>query len=481
MDFNNVNYWEVRKILSKTIFPRTQHLYSKQDFLETNSNFKTKGRKKDYGQFNLLSKQFESNSLLFKSEIEKTFIEISSYAAVCPLPLNIDLYDNMICPFNCIYCFANSFRTPLYSAFFDNYKEINLRTCRPEYFIPVLEKLFNKSNVAPQDSIVAKALQMKIPIKIGVRFENLLPIEKQNKITLTLMEFLAKNKYPFIINTKSPLIAHDEYIKALSLFPEGTGVQMTLLSANNELIKKLEPGAPLIKARLKACKLLTQSGIKVVARLKPLMIYINDEKALIDEYIGELKEAGIQDISTDLFASGVMSPKTRHDFYSLGFDFDRSITATTYSQTVATVLYSLLLRYFRQHNLRVSSFDFGQISENDHKYICCGFDHTIPWNNINFGNANTAIRFIQYAKKPVTWSDFENFVMSKGGFLSKKIYNSVYNMWNLGIFQKKNLGCTFDFAGHLSPIGQDENGLIWKYNKHIDFKTEAVSYLFNQL
>ena len=99
------NYWEVRNALSKVLFPRTQFLFDKSLMrLSDGADIKEKGRKKGYAQFNILNKRFERKALHFKEQIIKGFIEVSVRVSSCPLPINIDLYDNLRCPFGCIYC-----------------------------------------------------------------------------------------------------------------------------------------------------------------------------------------------------------------------------------------------------------------------------------------------------------------------------------------------------------------------------------------
>jgi DNA polymerase-3 subunit gamma/tau len=56
-----------------------------------------KGRKKNYKQFDLFSKNMEVHQRLLHPEEIGNFIEISCRAAACPMPLNADVYDSSIC------------------------------------------------------------------------------------------------------------------------------------------------------------------------------------------------------------------------------------------------------------------------------------------------------------------------------------------------------------------------------------------------
>lgn len=466
------DYWTTRDALAKIIFPRTQHLFNKPLLRFSNTtDIKEKGRKKGYAQYNILSNRFERKELHFKGEIIKNFIELSSHAANCPLPINIDPYDNIRCPFGCIYCFSNYYRASLYSSFYDNYKEVGIRACAPNYFIPKMEKLLSASErPIGGASPLTKGISLKIPIRIGARFENLLPIEREKKITLRMMQFLLDNRYPFLVNTKSPVIAEDEYLKILSSFKKGTGVQFTMISSDQKLLSKIEPHAPLLKDRMKACKILSEEGIHVIARLQPLMFFINDEKSAVDDYIGLLKENGIKNVTMEN-VSHLSTSKMKERFVIAGYDFDKMDQFTTLSQRLASFLMSKFSAYIREQGINISSNDFGQATENSHEYICCGLKEDPPWDNLNYGNIFTAIRFIQRRGTPTAWSDFDMFVQKRGGFLSDAIRTDVNAMWNVIEYDDS---LAIDFGAHLIPVGQDEDGLIWKYDKTFDLRKEPL-------
>ena len=141
----------------------------------------------------------------------------------------------------------------------------------------------------------------------------------------------------------------------------------------------------------------------------------------------------------------------------------------------------LFMQYFRKKGIKISSYDFGQVTENDHEYLCCGFDNVAPWDKVNFGNINTAIRFVQRADRPVAWSDFDSYVQQKGGFLSGQLRSEVRGMWNLGLYKDKDQNLAIDFGAHLLPVGEDDDGLIWKYDKTFDFRLEPIQRFLEEV
>lgn len=470
------DYWTLRSKLAKILFPRTQYLFDRNLLqLAKDSDIREKGRKKGYAQYNVISSRFERKELLFKDKIIKNFLEVSAHASTCALPLNIDVWDNFRCPFGCLYCFSNKYKSSLYTSFYDNAREVGLRACSPDYFIPKMEKLLSASERSIQGaSAITKAVSLKIPFKIGARFENLLPVEVHTGATLAMMQFLANNKYPFFVNTKSTVIAADAYLKVLSNFKKGVAVQLSMISGDEDFIKRAEPNAPSIKARMRACKKLSDEGIHVVARIEPFIVYLTDSKDKVDDYIGMLKENNVKTVIMNNLFYGITN-NVRESFHTIGLDIDRAANASSISQRISSYLMSAFANYFRKHGLRVSTSDFGGMAENDHPYMCCGFDPNPPYNNINYGNLSYAIRFIQHAGgTPVAWSDFSTHVQSKGGFLSDAIREQVRNIWNLSLYNDKDSAYTLDFAAHFLPVGEDEDGLIWKYDKGFDFRKEPI-------
>lgn len=100
-DIKDMSYWELRKAVSK-IIPRMTQLVTSSRKSEI---VREKGRKKNYSQFNLRHGEWRKQERLLNTEEINSFLEISVRAAACPMPFNVDVWDGLICPFNCIYCF----------------------------------------------------------------------------------------------------------------------------------------------------------------------------------------------------------------------------------------------------------------------------------------------------------------------------------------------------------------------------------------
>lgn len=110
-------------------------------------------------------------------------------------------------------------------------------------------------------------MEKKIPIRIGSMSDSFMGIDKQFKITQELLKILKFYNYPYVIFTRSPLIANDEYLKLLD--PELCSVQMSMSSNNKKLTKQIEPGAPSPQERLRSLKILSESNIWTTVRINP--------------------------------------------------------------------------------------------------------------------------------------------------------------------------------------------------------------------
>lgn len=97
-----MDYYELRKIVSKLV-PRQLLL------LRDNSKgfIKEKGRKKNYHQFNLITQEWEKQERLLNTEEVSSFLEVSLRAQACPMPLNLDVWDGLLCGYGCRYCFPS--------------------------------------------------------------------------------------------------------------------------------------------------------------------------------------------------------------------------------------------------------------------------------------------------------------------------------------------------------------------------------------
>ena len=115
----------------------------------------------------------------------------------------------------------------------------------------------------------------------------------------------------------------------------------------------------------------------------------------------------------------------------------------------------------------------GNVRTNDQS-ICC---EVTDWfkGGWNYGCTVMAARFIiDRNGLPTTWGQFEEWVITNGGFLSQEIRMDVKKLWNL----EGNVAYSHRWAVGVVPVGRDENGLIWKAEStdlHEDYRIEILN------
>ena len=463
-----MDYWELRKIIAG-IVPRAP------SFLKTTSKVslvKEKGRKTNYYQFDVLHSDLAKKERLLNVEEMKSFIEISLRSQACPFSLNVDVYDSKRCAYGCRDCYADFARASLYSSFFDNTKGMGTRVCSPEYFKTELDELF-KHRGSTKEGLqdVPKAISMGMPIRLGIRFEDFIrPVEKKKRASLALLNYLADNEYPVMINTKSDMVGDDEYVEALSRNKAKSAVHVTIISSDEKLLKKLEPGAPTFAQRIKGCKNMSEAGIRVVARIEPFMTFLTDEKDQVDDYISQILDAGIRHITLDSYSYSAASGGIKNSFVREGYDFDRMYLIMSQCQWLGSLLLGKFMEYLRSYGLSCSTFDAGNVPSNDDP-ICCEVGEYFGMERFCMGNTTSAMRFIVgRGSEKTTWEDYISFVEKNGGFLSNSIRTEVRQLWNL----TGDTSFSLDWAAGLRIAGSNSEGLIWTYDKTYDDREKML-------
>lgn len=110
-------------------------------------------------------------------------------------------------------------------------------------------------------------MEKKIPIRIGSMSDSFMFMDKKYGVTKEFLKILDYYDYPYIIFTRSDLVAHDDYIDVLN--PELCSIQMSIASTNDKMNKLIEPGTPSAKRRLLALQKLSRNGFYTTVRLNP--------------------------------------------------------------------------------------------------------------------------------------------------------------------------------------------------------------------
>ncbi len=119
------------------------------------------------------------------------------------------------------------------------------------------------------------------------------PIENEYRLTRRALEFIAQQRFPVHVITKSDLVVRD-----LDLLTNIAGlyaaVSFTITTVDDDLARKLEPGAPPSSRRLAAMRSLAGAGIYTGVTLMPVLPYIEDSDENIKAIIEKARDCGAQ-------------------------------------------------------------------------------------------------------------------------------------------------------------------------------------------
>ncbi|MBN2388252.1 MAG: radical SAM protein [Anaerolineales bacterium] len=105
-----------------------------------------------------------------------------------------------------------------------------------------------------------------------------MPLEKQICLTRRALKVIAQFGFPVHAITKSDLVLRDLDLFADLQAQTYAAVTFTVTTADDELSKKIEPGAPVTSRRLKAMRSLAEKGILTGITLMPILPFIADHE-----------------------------------------------------------------------------------------------------------------------------------------------------------------------------------------------------------
>ena len=184
------------------------------------------------------------------------------------------------CSFNCAYC--------------DGRNE--------KYFV---HGEFDKNIIVKKNAIeiLRKELtpsRRKIPLKrsfvmpcggVGDSYE---PVEKKYELTRRTLELLYEFNLPVHILTKSTLVKRDVDILRKINNQSKVIISFSFSSADEKISKIFEPNAHSPSERLEAISFFSDQGFSTGIFLMPVIPFITDTPAMMDETIGKAKKAGAE-------------------------------------------------------------------------------------------------------------------------------------------------------------------------------------------
>ncbi len=214
----------------------------------------------DYTAYRELEVRFKDKPIRGGITMKTAFRLVNSHSTCqqCLYSFEIDTYGRG-CIHECVYCYAKAELTM--HGYWNNPIPVPVD-------LNEIRKVFYTVFETDKKNKWREVLEKRIPLRIGSMSDSFMWIDQKYKITQELLKILKYYNYPYIIFTRSDLVANDDYIKLLD--PKLGAVQFSMSSINDEMIKKIEPGAPSAKRRLKALKKLSEGGIWTTVRINPL-------------------------------------------------------------------------------------------------------------------------------------------------------------------------------------------------------------------
>lgn len=164
----------------------------------------------------------------------------------CNYPYRLDTY-GCGCQHDCKYCYAKSL--------------LDFR------------KLWKSQNPAVGNIDEISKEVKKIPkdckaVRLGGMTDCFQPLEKLHRVTYKTIKLLNKRRVPYLIVTKSAMIADPEYLTILD--KDLAHIQITVTTLDDALAKTYEKANP-PSQRIKAIQILQENGFDVQLRLSPFI------------------------------------------------------------------------------------------------------------------------------------------------------------------------------------------------------------------
>jgi len=167
------------------------------------------------------------------------------------------------CEHGCIYCYAR----PTH-AYLDLSPGLDFET-----------KLFAKPNAAALlRAELAKPGYRCDPIAMGTNTDPYQPIEREWRVTRSVIEVLAECDHPLTITTKGALIERDIDLLAPMAAKGLVRVSVSIAMLDRELARKVDPRAPTPQRRLALIKALAEAGVPVGVNVAPVIPQLTDRE-----------------------------------------------------------------------------------------------------------------------------------------------------------------------------------------------------------
>ncbi len=130
-------------------------------------------------------------------------------------------------------------------------------------------------------------------IGTGAMSDPYIPLERQYGLKGRALAVISRRRFPVHIITKSDLVLKDlDTLREINKVQ--ASVSLAITTADDELARKLEPGAPLPSQRFRAMQVLASNGIHTGVTMMPILPFIEDDEESIRQIVSRAAACGAQ-------------------------------------------------------------------------------------------------------------------------------------------------------------------------------------------
>ncbi|CAG4907333.1 PA0069 family radical SAM protein [Paraburkholderia saeva] len=177
------------------------------------------------------------------------------------IPFNVSLNPYRGCEHGCIYCFARPTHSYLgLSPGLDFESRIYAKVNAAA----LLELELSKKSYVPE------------PIALGVNTDAWQPVERDRRLTRSVIQVLHDRGHPFAAITKSSLIERDLDLLAPMAVRGQVMAAITITTLDADIARTLEPRAATPARRLRTIKTLSEAGVPVGVSIAPVIPFVTE-------------------------------------------------------------------------------------------------------------------------------------------------------------------------------------------------------------
>ena len=182
------------------------------------------------------------------------------------------------CEHGCSYCYARPTHAFLgHSAGLDFETELYAKSNAPE----LLRKELSNPRYVPRT------------IALGTVTDPYQPIEREHRLTRSILEVLEAARHPVGIVTKSALVVRDIDILARMARNDLVKVALSVTTLDRRLARSMEPRATTPARRIEAVRRLAEAGIPAQVMVAPIVPGLNDHE--IESILEAVRDAGARE------------------------------------------------------------------------------------------------------------------------------------------------------------------------------------------